>query len=451
MEFRPSELVGALVVDFEGYIYGHVVKVDIKPEGPVFKVKSLKSIQESVPDIDALKKILQEKFSTSSVQELYRFIAKELKIQSITENDLVNYAKLKEVKIPMREVLREVEEEKPDIHLNDLEAMNKSELGGCIFVKTPMEAMIRSIEPQKVAPYQKEENLRGKLVIDNTAKILGKVHGILMSAEGLSVQVGKDGMVTKLIPDMNSLKKKIFSERTPKELIKDMESLGFEKPQDLTDDKFLTYAKMRSYEIPTRLESSKTVLLYKSSVPWHQIKKIGDVVLLNKTLLEDFMGESRMEEPKPVEVYSTDLTQKPSRPGVQVRESPISFLTKPGSFAFGVYAGTFLMIFVGLVPYIGALFSGGVAGYLARDWKKGAIAGLLSGLLGTVIITVLLRLLMPIGLENFLVTILPIFTPGTIEGILKSATSEAFLYFGSLVNALVGLIGGLFLGLFKSR
>ncbi|MCP8315983.1 MAG: hypothetical protein H3Z51_03855 [archaeon] len=190
--------------------------------------------------------------------------------------------------------------------------------------------------------------------------------------------------------------------------------------------------------------------MYKSSVPWHQIRKIGDVVLLNKTLLEDLTEESKMEEPKPI-VYSTDLTQKPSRPSAQVRESPISFLTKPGSFAFGVYAGTFLMIFVCLVPYICALFSGGVAGYLARDWKKGTIAGFLSGLLGTVLITILLHLLMPIGLENFLVTILPIFTQDTIEGILKSATNEAFLYFGSLVNALIGLIGGLFLGFFKSR
>ncbi|MCP8316224.1 MAG: hypothetical protein H3Z52_08950 [archaeon] len=444
MEFRPVELVGALVVDPEGYIYGHVIKVDIGPEGPVFKIKSLKSAQESVPDIDALKqdllRDLKEKFSISNVQELYRFIAKELKIQSVTENDLISYAKLKEVKIPMREVLREVEEEKPYIRLNDIEAINKSELGSCILVKTPIEATIRSIEPQKAVLYQNEESLRGKPVIDNMAKILGNVHGILMSADGLSIQVGKDGMVTRLIPDMNSLKKRIFSEKTPKELMKDIESLGFEQPQDLTDDKLLAYAKMRGYEIPTHLVSSKTVLLYKSSVPWQQIRKIGDVILLNKTLLEAFLEESKIEEPKPVGVYSTDLAQKPRRPSVQVR-----------SFAVGVYAGTFLMIFIGLVPYIGALFSGGVAGYLAREWKRGAVAGLLSGLLGTVIITIILHLLLPIGLKDFLGIILPSFILNATIEFLNYATSEAFLYFESLVNALVGLIGGLFLGFLKSK
>ena len=450
MEFRPSELVGTLVVDFEGYIYGRVIKVDIGPEGPVFKIRCLKNVQKSMPDIDALKqdllRDLKEKFNVSNVQEIYEFIAKELKIQSVTENDLISYAKLKEVKIPMKEVLREVEEEKPDIRLDDVKTINKSELGSCILVKTPIEAMMRGIEPQEPVLYQSEESLRGKIVIDNTAKILGKAHSFMMSAEGLSIQVGKDGMVTKLIPDMSSLKKRIFSEKTSKEIIKDMESLGFDQPQDLNDDKLLTYAKMRGYEIPTRLESNKTILLYKSSVPWHQIRKIGDVVLLNKTLLEVFM-----EEPKTKEVYSMDLTQNSPRLSVQARESPISFLTKPGSFAIGIYIGTLLMISIGLVPYIGALFSGGVAGYIARDWKRGAMAGLISGLLGTVMISMILHSLFLIGLEGLLDIILPSSTLDAVIGILRYATSEAFLYFGSMANAIVGLIGGVSLGFFKGR
>ncbi|MEM2872880.1 MAG: hypothetical protein QXD82_01780 [Nitrososphaerales archaeon] len=455
MEFRPSELVGALVVDSEGYIYGHVVKVDIKPEGPFFKVKSLKSVQEQVPDIDALRQTLlrdhKEKHGISNVQELYKFIANELKIQSLTENDLINYAKLKEVKMPMREVLREVEEEKPDIRLNDVEAMNRSDLGSCILVKNPIESTIRGIEPQKALPYQKEENLKGKHVIDNSAKILGKVHGILMSPEGLSIQVCKEIMVTKLVPDISQLKKRIFSEIRPKELVKHMESLGFEQPQDLTDDKIVEYAKMRGYEIPTNLVSNKTVFLYKSSVPWHQIRKIGDVVLLNKTLLELFVEEPKTEEPKPIEVYSKDLAQKPYSSSVQAREYPVPSQMGLGSFAYGTYIGTLLMIFVGLLPYIGALFSGGVAGYLVKDWKRGAAAGLLSGLLGTLAIAIILHLLLPIGLKDFLAVSLPSFILNATIEILYYATSEAFLYFQSLVNALMGFIGGLFLGFLKSR
>ncbi len=448
-------MIGALVVDSEGYIYGHVVKVDIKPEGPFFKVRSSKSVKEQVPDVEELKQVLlkdhKEKHGISNVQELYKFIANELKIHSITENDLVNYAKLKEVKIPMKEVSREVEEEKPDIRLNDVEVMNKSDLGSCILVKNPIESMIRGIEPQKTLPYQKEESLKGKLVIDNSAKILGKFHSILMSPEGLSIQVYKEIMVTKLVPDMNQLKKRIFSERRPKELVKHMASLGFEQPQDLTDDKIVAYAKMRGYEIPTNLVSSKTVFLYKSSVPWHQIRKIGDVVLLNKTLPEVFVEESKTEEQKPMEVYSKVIAKKPYPSSMQEGEFTSLFRTGLESFLYGTFIGTLLMILIGLFFYVGALFSGGVAGYLAKDWKRGAAAGLLSGLLGTMIITMILHLLLPIGLKDFLAMSLPSFILNATMEILNYATSEAFLYFQSLANALIGFIGGLLLGFLKGR
>ncbi|MEM3437615.1 MAG: hypothetical protein QXP55_03650 [Nitrososphaerales archaeon] len=455
LEFTPSELIGALVVDSEGYIYGHVVKVDIKPEGPFFKVKSLKSIQEQVPDVEALKQILlrdhKEKYNISNIQELYEFIANELKIQSITENDLVNYAKLKEVRIPMKEASREVEEEKPDIQLIDVEVMNKSDLGSCILLKNPIESTIRGIEPKKSLNYQKEESLRGKLVIDNSAKILGKIHSILISPEGLSIQVCKEIMVTRLVPDMNRLKKRIFSEKKPKELIKHMEYLGFEQPQDLTDDKILAYAKMRGYEIPTNLTSTKTAFLYKSSVPWHQIKKIGDVVILNKTLPEVFVEESKKEEQKQIEAYSKTIVKKSYPSSMQEREFPTIFQTDLESFFYGTCIGTILMIFVGLFLYIGALFSGGVAGYLIKEWKRGALAGLISGLLGTIIITIILHLLIPLGLKDFLAISLPSFILSETIEMLEYATSEAFVYFQSLVNAFMGFIGGLFIGFLRGK
>ncbi|MCP8305145.1 MAG: hypothetical protein H3Z50_06760, partial [archaeon] len=84
MELRPAELIGALVVDSEGYIYGSVVKIEIKPEGPTFKIKSTKNVKELVPDTDALEQVLikdlKNKFAVSTVQDLYKYVAKELKV-----------------------------------------------------------------------------------------------------------------------------------------------------------------------------------------------------------------------------------------------------------------------------------------------------------------------------------------------------------------------------------
>ncbi|MGB9659987.1 MAG: hypothetical protein ACPLY9_05675 [Nitrososphaerales archaeon] len=227
--------------------------------------------------------------------------------------------------------------------------------------------------------------------------------------------------------------------------------MGFEQPQDLNDDKIVTYAKMKGYEIPTNLVSSKTVFLYKSSVPWHQIKKIGDVVLLNKTLPEVFVEESKTEEPKHIEDYSKVIAKKPYPSSIQEREFLGLSQTGLESFSYGTFIGTLLMIFIGLFPYIGALFSGGVAGYLTKEWKRGAIAGILSGFLGTLIITIILHLLIPIGLKDFLSLSLPSFILNATMDFLNYATSEAFLYSQSLVNALMGLIGGLFIGFLKYR
>ncbi len=450
MEFRPGELVGALIVDSEGYTYGHAVKVDVGPDGLIFKVKSVKSVQTSVPDIDTLKqdliRDLKEKFTVSDGRELFEFVAKELKIQSVTENDLVSYARLRDIKIPMKDTSREVEEEKLDIHLKDTEAMNKSELGSCILLKIPIEARMKGMEPREIVSYQSEDSLKGKFVVDNTARILGKVHSLLMSAEGMSIKLGKEGMVTKLIPDINSLKKRIFSEKAQREVVKEIESLGFEQPENLTNDKLLAYAKIRGYEIPTRLDTSKTLLLYKSSVPWRQIRKIGDVVLLNKTIPELFEEES-----KPEGFHTKNLFKSSVRSGVQRREATIPFLTTQGSLTTGVFIGTFLMIFIGLVSYIGALLSGAVAGYLARGWKRGAIAGLFSGLLGSVIMWMIFNVLFLIGFEDFLAIILPVSILDAAVNISRYATTEAFLYFGTLINLILGLFGGLFIGLFRSE
>jgi sporulation protein YlmC with PRC-barrel domain len=451
LEFKPVELIGSMVVDSEGYVYGRVAKIEIRPEGPAFKITSVKTIKESIPDIDALTQSLLEdfksKYSIFSIQELYKFVAKELKVQSVTENDLISYAKLKEITIPIKEVSKDVEEEKPSIRLDDIEAMNKSEFGSCILLKTSIEAMMRGIEPNKPVLYQDEESLKEKLVIDNSGKILGKVHGIVMGAEGLRVVVSKESVVRKLVPDMVLLKKKLLSENTTRDIVKDMKNLGFQSPGELTDEKLVAYAKMRGYEIPTRLESVKAILLYKTSVPWEQLGRIGDVVLLKKTLPDIFEEESRAEELTPISARIGTSAQKPH---IQIGATPISFLTRPGSFALGVYLSTFLTIFISFVPYVGALFSGGVAGYLARGWARGAIAGFFGCLLGTIILALISPFLLSMGLADFLGMILSYLPSSVVDAITEMLYTVSYSFPLILINASIGLVGGLIIGLIKS-
>ncbi|MCP8306446.1 MAG: hypothetical protein H3Z49_05015 [archaeon] len=457
MELRPAELIGALVVDSEGYIYGSVVKIEIKPEGPTFKIKSTKNVKELVPDTDALEQVLikdlKNKFAVSTVQDLYKYVAKELKVESINENDLVNYAKLKKMTIPIKEVSIEVEEEKPYIYMDDIEAVNRSEFGSCIIVKTPIEAKIRGIEPQKTPLYQDEESLKEKFVIDSKAKILGKVHSFVMSAKGLGIKVGREGMLTKLIPDIDSLKKTIFTDKAPRDVMREMASLGIEQPRDLVNEKLIAYAKMKGYEIPKRVISIKTELFYRDSVFWKDIRKIGDVVLLNETLAEDFEEELNTEESEPINLYPItskhEVNQKPRSPSLRNNRFPVSFsfITRPEKFLLGIYVGILLMVFLGLIPYLGALLCGLIAGYMAKGWRSGAMAGLIVGLVGTLILALILRLLLPVGLGDFLSVILPDFILNDIIGIFDYG-ENVFLFYRILVNTLIGTLGGLLLGYF---
>ncbi|MCP8318318.1 MAG: hypothetical protein L6N95_00635 [Candidatus Methylarchaceae archaeon HK01B] len=457
MELIPAELRGALVVDSEGYINGSVVKIEIKPEGPIFNIKSTKNVKELVPDTDVLEQVLikdlKNKFAVSTVQDLYRYVAKELKVESINENDLVNYAKLKKMTIPIKEVSIEVEEEKPYIYMDDIEAVNRSEFGNCIVLKTPIEAKIRGVELQKTPLYQDEESLKEKFVIDNKAKILGKVHSFVMSAKGLGIRVGREGTLTKLVPDIDSLKKTIFTDNIPRDVMREMASLGIEQPRDMTDEKLIAYAKMKGYEIPKRVITIKTELFYRDSVFWRNIKKIGDVILLNGTLAEDFEEESNIEESEPINlntiITKPEVNQKSRSPSLRNHRFPVSFsfITRPEKLLLGIYVGILLMVFLGLIPYLGALLCGVIAGYMAKGWRSGAMAGLIVGLAGTLILALILRLLLPVGLGDFLSTILPDFILNDIIQIF-SYEENVFLFYRILVNALIGTSGGFLLGYF---
>ena len=461
MEFKPAELIGAMIVDSEGYIYGNVTKIEIEPKGPIFKIRSVKNVRELMPDINILKqdliKYLKEKNNLNNMQELNRFVARELKVESITENDLVNFAKLKGLTIPIKEVSMDVEEEKPGISMDNIKAVFKSEFGTCILTKTPIEAKIRGIEPKEALVFQEEESLKGKDVIDTHAKILGKVHSFVMSVEGLGIKVSKKGMVTKLISDIDELKKTLFRDRSSREIKRDMASFGFEQPQNFTDEKLIAYAKIKGYEIPKRVISNKTTLLYKDSVFWDDIKNIGDVVLLNGTLTETFEEETGKEiEPVNVNV-NVNVIPEPQKPK-PTRSSPSTSMMRDFSFStflagqervlMGVYVGTLLIVLIGLVPYIGALLAGAVAGYIARGWRNGAVAGTVSCLAGTLILVLIIRLLMP-GLGDFLGMILPDFILEWMLGILNYATQDVFIYTQGLANTIIGFLTGSLFGYIK--
>jgi ribosomal 30S subunit maturation factor RimM len=273
-------LIGAVVVDSEGYIFGNVSKIDISPQGPIFKIKASEKISDVFPDTEKLQKILieeinqngeQDDVQITSVEGLHNFIANELDVRSVTEKEIIEFAQQKNIEVPQKEMVKEFEVEREDVNLVEVEAMNKNELGSCILLKISSELDRRKLPKLRMVGYKSEEELLGKLVIDNLGRILGTVYSFMMSVGGMRIKIAKESKETKLIPDTKSLRKMLKDKKQQKIL---REMTGSSDVDDLDDHKVISLAKSLDYEIPTNYTSNKTYMVYKTSVPWSHIKKL---------------------------------------------------------------------------------------------------------------------------------------------------------------------------------
>jgi hypothetical protein len=105
-----------------------------------------------------------------------------------------------------------------------------------------------------------------------------------------------------------------------------------------------------------------------------------------------------------------------------------------GSIGLGAFVGFLLLIFIGVIPILGALIAGFVAGLIARGAGRGAVAGFVAGILGAVIVALLLT----VGGA----TIGGIFGSAGLGGLFGGLVGGAAVLL-SLGNAIVCLFGGL--------
>src|SRR5712692_4519870 len=96
---HPEEFPGALVIDSEGYIYGKTRKPEIRPDRIVLEVYRERTVDESSPDIPALKNqllsMVKKTFGKPTMQDLYAQIRKETGKAQFSDDEIVEYSKRK--------------------------------------------------------------------------------------------------------------------------------------------------------------------------------------------------------------------------------------------------------------------------------------------------------------------------------------------------------------------
>lgn len=282
---HPEEFPGAVVVDSEGYIYGKTRKPEIRPDRIVLEVYRERAIDESYPDIPALKNILvsmvKKTFGKPTMQDLYAKMRQESGKAQFSDDEIVEYAKKKGVTIPMIKGTKTVEEKKGAIESPEIDAIGKTDMGICILLKKPLEAAQRGVRSARPVPFRPFHELGPKMVIDARARIIGYAADIFLNSAGEpQIKLKKQGSVEQEVPDIQALENYLLSQGEKRERLYKVVADSLHVKQ-ATAEHLPIWARQQGYNVPMKKASEKRELEFQYLLPWKTIRKIGDVVLLD--------------------------------------------------------------------------------------------------------------------------------------------------------------------------
>jgi len=290
---EEEEFLDTLVVDSEGYICGRVASFEIAPDKVMMKLYKEVVEEREVVDVDQLKQELMlrlfGKIDPRLEPKLYQRIRKDLRLPPgtvIGEAELVNYARMLALDIPTKKI--QVKSKKPvedPVDLDMVDCMNETPLGKCILLKTPWEAERRGVPLMDFVPYKSTAEIKGMLVIDSDAKIIGHAERILIGKPlGLRVAVETVKEVEEV--DFQALYQGLLRYyKKPGKLIKRVaKDLGI-RPEMVSEQHIITWAERMGLPLPRKKET-KVVKEMTLDIPWTLIKKIGDVIILSRPIEE---------------------------------------------------------------------------------------------------------------------------------------------------------------------
>lgn len=304
--YREDELLDATIVDSEGYVYGRVEKISINEDEIVLLAYEEKPDVRTTIDmkslVDALlqdiKMDMGSKFRrVTQLDILQENVRKELGLkltEKLTEEHYQKYAERLNVPIPQTKTSVDRKEQKGTVSLSEVKTMKITVIGKeksmklikIIMLNEPKEATFRKIPTQKEVPYRSTDVLRDKLVLDSEGKALGYVDSVVLFQDmpGIRIYISKVsgqvslGMLARYLEesgksDVAALLRKHFMEYP--------DSHRYTVSMDELDD-FMQQTRV-SFSLPETAMTSKGTREFVADIPWREVSKIGDVVLLKST------------------------------------------------------------------------------------------------------------------------------------------------------------------------
>jgi len=307
--YREDELLGSIVVDSEGYIYGKAGKINIKEDEIELLVYETKPDERTVVDIDSLFEELQKRVKLTFTAKIQRLSRAEVLTQNIqrefslkpeeplADQHYIKYAERLGIEIPHKKIIEEREEPKGTVTLTEVKSIKTSTIGTpgqsrlikVILLHEPKEARFRKIPVQKTVPYRITETIRDKLVIDSSGLAVGYVDSIVLFSDkpGIRIYTSKptDSVsLSWLFGHLEKIGRPDIVEAITKHLKIRRGAHVYRAGMDELED-FMEKTKL-TFKVPESAFFEQSTKEFITDIPWDILDKIGDVVLLRQTLSE---------------------------------------------------------------------------------------------------------------------------------------------------------------------
>jgi len=305
--YREDELLDAMIIDSEGYVYGKVEKVNIN-EGEIFLLAyegkpDVKTVVDMASLKDELLKGVKKPFS-SKIRRIPPWeiladnIRKELGLgldEQLDDKHYLEYAERMGVTITRVKATVERKEQKGIVSLNEIKTIRTSVIGKekgtriikVILLTEPKEAAFRKIPIQEKVPYQTTEAIKDKLVLDSEGNALGFVDSVVLfqGMLGIRVYVSKQSdqvSLSLLIQHLEGSGQPDVAALVRKHLM-DPKSHRYTVEREELED-FMRQRKL-TFKVPEKITSQGN-REFVADIPWNAVYKIKDVVLLKSTLTD---------------------------------------------------------------------------------------------------------------------------------------------------------------------
>lgn len=305
--YREDELLDATIIDSEGYVYGKVDRISITDDEIILLAYEGKPDVKTVVDTSSLKEALLRETKTSLGLKLRGIapndilaesIRKELGLgldEKLSDEHYQKYAEKMSLPIPLTKASVDRREEKGTVSLSEVRTMRVTVIGKekytkavkVVLLNEPKEAVFRRIPLQKKVPYRSTEVLRDKLVLDAEGKALGYLDSVVLFQDkpGIRVYVSKvSGQVNMnlLARYLEESGKSDAAALLRKHFANYPDSHRYTLTLEEIDD-FMHSTKL-SFILPENVITNQGTRDFVADIPWDEIHKIGDVVLLKSTL-----------------------------------------------------------------------------------------------------------------------------------------------------------------------